>query len=118
VTDEHQPLSREVIARRELIFTQLLSVQRQRVRLRRSRLALAPLAALALVCVGSLLVHRPGTPKPQVPARSAFIEIVESAARPIRVELLTEDELVRELHALGLPCGIARFDDRVMVVSR
>jgi len=47
-----------------------------------------------------------------------IIEIVESAARPIRVEPLTEDELIHELHALGLPCGVARFDDRVIVVTR
>lgn len=63
-------------------------------------------------------------PRPQTPARSAIIviiviiEIVESAARPIRVEPLTEDELIHELHALGLPCGVARFDDRVIVVTR
>jgi len=52
---ESERLSREVIA-------QLLNVQRQRVRLRRSRWTFAPLAAFAFVCAGSLLVHRPGTP--------------------------------------------------------
>jgi hypothetical protein len=125
--DMHEePLSESVHRARELLLVELVQAQRGRRRERRARRALlslslfscALLAALAWAVTGR--AHREASPeRPMSPtATASTIEIVTTPDRPLKVEYLTEAELLETLLAEGFDLGLAKTDGEVLVVWR
>jgi hypothetical protein len=125
--DDSTPLPRSVALAHETLLSTLLTVQRDEVRRRRRRRAAAigVAASLALAFVVAFVptTATRSTPGPTVEIVEALsaapsIEYVTRSPYPLAIDILSDDDLVQELRALGVDVVIVRVNGRVILVGR
>ena len=120
VTFDHQrSLPPTAQARKDATWSALeatLAADARGRRMRRARITalVAIIAAIGVASMPRRTAKAPDLP----PVRASAIEFVDGPRHRVALELVDDDELLEELHEMGLRRGIIRSPNAVIVVSR